>query len=91
MSKKTGIFDVSVDLRNMVVGESPKPKRKDFTVEKALKTVSMQMKVSRLRERTIKDYNLHVNHFCKVTEVIYLSDITTNEVYDWLNSMEVSN
>ena len=49
------------------------------------------MKVSGLRERTIKDYNLHVIHFCKLTEVIYLSDITTNEVYDWLNSMEVSN
>ena len=36
-------------------------------------------------------YNLHVNHFCKITSSVYLSDITTNEIYDWLNSMEVSN
>ena len=91
MSKRTGVFDVKLDLQNLVLGDNPKSKKKDMTIEKVLKTVSMQMRVSGLRERTISDYNLHVNHFSKVTKSIYLSDKTTNEIYEWLNSMEVSN
>ena len=91
MSKRTGVFDVKIDLQNVVFGDNPKAKKKDMTIEKALKTVSMQMKVSGLRERTISDYNLHVNHFCKITSSVYLSDITTNEIYEWLNWMELSN
>ena len=91
MTKRKGIFDVQIDLPSMELDDKPKAKKKDMTIEKAIQTVSMQMKVSGLRERTISDYNLHVDHFCKITGTIYLSDITTNEIYDWLNSMEVSN
>ena len=91
MSKRTGVFDVRLDLQKVGLGDNPKSKKKDMTIEKVLKTVSMQMRVSGLRERTISDYNLHVNHFCKITSSVNLSDITTNEIYEWLNSMEVSN
>ena len=58
MSKRTGMFDVKLDLQNMVLSENSKAKKKDMTIEKVLTTVSMQMRVSGLRERTISDYNL---------------------------------
>lgn len=80
MSKRTGVFDVKLDVQNVGLGGNTKNKKKDMTIEKALKTVSMQMRMSGLRERTISDYNLHVNHFSNVTKSIYLSDITANEI-----------
>ena len=52
------MFDVKIDLQNMVLGENSKAKKKDMTIEKVLTTVSMQMRVSGLCERTISDYNL---------------------------------
>lgn len=91
MTKRKGVFDVKLDLPSVELDDKPNAKKKEMTIEKVLQTVSMQMKVSGLRERTISDYKLHVNHFCKITGSIYLSDITTNEIYEWLNSMEVSN
>ncbi|MCH6267199.1 site-specific integrase [Bacillus sp. FJAT-50051] len=60
-------------------------------VIKALDTITRQMKVSGNRSRTISDYVLQVNHFQKITGVKYVSDITTVTVYQWLDSMNVSN
>lgn len=91
MSKKTGVFDVNLDLNELLIGSDNHSKKIELSLEKALKTVTMQMKVSGLRERTISDYNLHVNHFAEITNVEYLSDISTNKIYEWLDSMEVSN
>lgn len=44
MSKRTGVFDVKLDLQNVVLGDNPIAKKKDMTIDKALKTVSMQMR-----------------------------------------------
>ncbi|WP_427137343.1 tyrosine-type recombinase/integrase [Psychrobacillus psychrodurans] len=81
-----------VNLRNLVqLDETAKFMKQGMTIEKALTILNRQMKVSGLRERTIKDYNLYIKQFCLITGVIYLSDITLEKIYDWLDSMNVSN
>jgi integrase/recombinase XerD len=57
----------------------------------ALDVITRQMKISGNRSRTISDYILHVQHFQTITNVQYVSDITADTVYRWLDSMNVSN
>ncbi|WP_374121028.1 tyrosine-type recombinase/integrase [Neobacillus sp. PS2-9] len=104
MSKRKGILDVEVDVRK-IFGELPisrssaskiqkeqtKVSNESIPVTKALDIITRQMKVSGNRSRTISDYVLQVNHFQKITGVKYVSDITTVTVYQWLDSMNVSN
>ena len=81
-----------VNLRSLVqLDETGKSLKQEMTIEKALTTLNKQMRVSGLRERTIKDYNLYIKQFCLITGVTYLSDITTEKIYDWLDTMNVSN
>jgi integrase/recombinase XerD len=47
--------------------------------------------VSGNRSRTISDYVRHVEHFQTVTDVQYISEITADTIYQWLDSMNVSN
>ncbi|MEH7693232.1 site-specific integrase [Bacillus altitudinis] len=60
-------------------------------ISNALDVITRQMKVSGNRSRTISDYVLHVEHFQSVTNVKYVGNITANSIYQWLDSMEVSN
>ncbi|WML60650.1 site-specific integrase [Neobacillus sp. PS2-9] len=71
--------------------EQTKVSNESIPVTKALDIITRQMKVSGNRSRTISDYVLQVNHFQKITGVKYVSDITTVTVYQWLDSMNVSN
>lgn len=81
-----------VNLRNLVqLDEAGKSLKQGMTIEKALATLNKQMRVSGLRERTIKDYNLYTKQFCLITGVTHLSDITSEKIYDWLDTMNVSN
>ena len=80
-----------VNLRNLVQLDETAKFRQGMSIEKALTILNRQMKVSGLMERTIKDYNLYIKQFCLITGVIYLSDITLEKIYDWLDSMNVSN
>ncbi|MGB6779751.1 MAG: site-specific integrase [Planococcus citreus] len=92
MSKRSGVFDVAIDVRNLLEGEPlQKSKGSTMTAEKAITVITKQMQVSGFRERTIKDYRLHWNHFLTVTKLVYLTDITTEVIYSWLGSMDVSN
>ncbi|RLQ91948.1 site-specific integrase [Planomicrobium sp. Y74] len=92
MSKRSGVFDVQEDVSKLVRGEEQKrPESGAMTVEKALRVITKQMQVSGFRERTINDYQLHWNHFAKITGVTFLTEITPNSIYSWLNSMTVSN
>ncbi|MGM9944760.1 MAG: site-specific integrase [Lysinibacillus sp.] len=89
MTKKKGIFDVSVST------EILKPKKetiaKGMEVEKALSIIERQMRLNGYRERTLNDYNLIFNHFTEATGVKYLEEITVTKIYEWLDSMNVSN
>ncbi|MEC1396427.1 site-specific integrase [Peribacillus simplex] len=60
-------------------------------ITNALDVITRQMKVSGNRSRTISDYTLHVKHFRSITKVQYVSEITANTIYQWLDSMKVSN
>lgn len=92
MSKRSGVFDVQVDVSKLVRGEQEKqPERSLMTLEKAMRVIVRQMQVSGFRERTMKDYQLHWNHFTQITKTTYLAEITADKIYAWLGSMEVSN
>lgn len=104
MTKRKGTFDVGVDVRKLI-GDTPtshtdtktEQKRTQevsndcISVSKALEVITRQMKVSGNRTRTIDDYVLHVNHFQTITKLEYVSDITADTIYHWLDSMDVSN
>ncbi|WP_047981673.1 tyrosine-type recombinase/integrase [Ornithinibacillus contaminans] len=60
-------------------------------LDKAIEIIIQQMKVSGYRDRTITDYLNYMGQFRKVTNVKYLEEITTDSIYSWLNSMDVSN
>ncbi|QWG36460.1 site-specific integrase [Bacillus mycoides] len=49
------------------------------------------MKVSGYRSRTISDYILHVQRFQNVTHVKYVTDISADTIYRWLDNMNVGN
>ena len=50
---------------NLVFGDKKTTKMKFInnfmTIDKAIQTITKQMKVSEFRERTMQDYNLHMN------------------------------
>lgn len=100
MTKRKGVFDVNVDVRELLneQPDSSQTSKKQLIessdsirISNALDSVVRQMKVSGNRIRTISDYIRHVNHFQTVTKVIFVCEITADTIYDWLGSMNVSN
>lgn len=106
MTKKKGIFDVEADIplfkqgkdtgiQEMISGASAASTASNKQVERDLDRVMdiiiQQMKVSGYRERTITDYISYMAQFRKATNVTSLEDITTDTIYLWLDSMNVSN
>ena len=92
MSKRSGVFDVQVDVSELIRGEQlQQPKSSLMTLEKAMVVITKQMQVSGFRERTMKDYILHWNHFAKITGATYLTEINADTIYTCLGSMAVSN
>ncbi|MET3658600.1 tyrosine-type recombinase/integrase [Sporosarcina psychrophila] len=89
MSKRSGIFDVSIKT-DLLQPEKSAPAPKGMSVEKALFTIQQQMKLNGYRERTLNDYNLIFIKFAEITEVQYLEEITVSSIYEWLESMDVS-
>jgi len=87
LSKRSGIFDVSIKTDLL---QSEKSAPKGMSVEKALFTITQQMKLNGYRERTLSDYTLIFNKFAEITRVQYLEEITVSSIYEWLESMEVS-
>lgn len=49
------------------------------------------MRASGYRGRTASDYILHVQHFQSITNAEYVAHISSNSIYRWLDSMNVSN
>ncbi|MBO0587168.1 hypothetical protein [Sporosarcina sp. E16_8] len=66
MSKRSGIFDVSIKT-DLLQPEKSTPK--GMSVEKALFTITQQMKLNGYRERTLSDYTLIFNKFAEITRV----------------------
>ncbi|MEK4085155.1 tyrosine-type recombinase/integrase [Psychrobacillus sp. FSL K6-1415] len=88
MTHKKAIYTVAEDLSGVFRNSAINP---EMNVVDALEIVVKQMKTTGYRERTLYDYELHISHFIKITGVTNLSDITIHHIYEWLESMKVSN
>ncbi|GAF24066.1 hypothetical protein JCM19047_3934 [Bacillus sp. JCM 19047] len=94
MSKKRASLSVQDDLSNVFPLPSSATYREhteEISIEKALIIITRHMKAAGRRERTISDYELHVNHFSETVNVYYLKQLNADHVYEWLESMQVSN
>lgn len=93
MTKKTGLFDVNIDLDSIMVfpEQTVTQKINSRTIDEASVLIIQQMTASGYRHRTIKDYETIIRSFKKVQDVQFLSDITLNTIYGWLGQMSVSN
>lgn len=87
MSKKTGIYDVSIKTEIL----KAKTITKGMDAKKALEIVHRQMSLNGYRERTLNDYLRIFNHFLGASKVETLEEITVDTIYKWLESMNVSN
>ncbi|MGG4467235.1 site-specific integrase [Paenibacillus alvei] len=94
MPKKKKIFTIEEDLRQLIIDNAIEIKLKteydEMKIEDAFAIILRQMEVSGLRERTIRDYKLHVNHYIKATGAVYLDEISVETIYEWLETMVVS-
>lgn len=88
MTRKKAVYTVKEDLSDVFRNTAINP---EITVADALDAVLKQLETTGYRQRTLYDYNLHIRHFIKITEVNNLSEITIHHIYDWLQSMKVSN
>lgn len=93
MTKKSGVFDVDFD-GLLPIETKKKNKKKDIesrTIDNALEIVIRQMIASGYRKRTTEDYRRIVGNYQKAQSLKYLSDITVDTIYNWLEDMNVAN
>ncbi|MBM7691133.1 integrase [Peribacillus deserti] len=88
-SAKVGIQEKLLDTSSSTTASANEKDGRDL--DSIMEIIIQQMKVSGYRERTITDYLTYMAHFRKATHVEYLEDITTDTIYLWLGSMNVSN
>lgn len=101
MTKKKDILSISDDLSNIFSDDFKVNSRgRDadsqrsydrMTIVRGLEIVTRQMEISGNRPRTISDYELHVTHFVNQVGLSYIDDIKSDNIYDWLSSMNVGN
>jgi integrase/recombinase XerD len=91
MSKRKASLVVQTDLSDLFSDNPQRNSSKGYPIEKALSTVLRQMKAAGLRERTISDYELHVNHFAEIISARTLEELNADHIFEWLSSMNVSN
>jgi site-specific recombinase XerD len=84
MTKKKRILTVETDLSDI-------KNKFGITIENALNIVTKQMEISGNRIRTINDYHLYVKSYIKVTNAVFVTDISVESIYEWLASMNVAN
>lgn len=79
MTKKSGLFEVDVDL-NLLKFENEATvkhvKNNSKMIKDAIQIVKRQMISSGLRPRTIKDYETIVNHLKDAQAITFLNEIT---------------
>lgn len=90
VTKKIEALTVSTNVSKILKDTEVKSSKRKITVEKALEILNRQMKINGIRERTLKDYNLIFNQFAEFNNVTYLEEFTSQSIYDWLDSMDVS-
>ncbi|MER2008973.1 MAG: site-specific integrase [Psychrobacillus sp.] len=93
MTKKSGLFDIDVDLCgiDIVSQKSMAKENHSKKVEDALSIILQQMQTSGYRTRTMMDYKTIVLNFQKATNIEYIDEVKTETIYNWLDSMQVTN
>ncbi|RXH52793.1 hypothetical protein D6T70_04190 [Kurthia gibsonii] len=93
MTKSKGIINLDFDVGKIIETEKneEEEKKHGITIDQALEVIIRQMEVSGYRERTINDYKYYVNRLKNEANVVYLSDITINTLYNWLGQMDMKN
>lgn len=91
MGRKKGIFAIENMTVNTSVKKPSEAQKNSITIEQALTVVFQQMRVSGNRDRTISDYTYIFNQFVKTNNLVYVEDITTDTIYNFLDSLKVSN
>lgn len=94
MTKKSGLFEVDIDLALLKLESeiSVEPKKEaSKKIDEAVEIVIKQMESSGYRPRTIIDYETIVGNFKKAQAIEYLSEITLGTIYNWLDQMQVCN
>ena len=93
MTKKKEAYKVDVNLTDLLA-EIPRPNERPknaLSVTRALEIVIQQMRGQGRRERTIRDYELHVADFARVNGNPAVQELSADHIYRWLSSMNVSN
>lgn len=93
MTKKSGLFDIDFGIEEIeIIPQQSKVKvNNSKSIEDALIIILQQMQTSGYRERTMKDYETIVSNFQKATNIEYLDEVRTETIYEWLDSMQVTN
>lgn len=94
MTKKSGLFEVDIDLALLKLESEilVEPKKEaSKKIDEAVEIVIKQMESSGYRPRTIIDYETIVRNFKKAQAIEYLSEITLGTIYNWLDQMQVCN
>ncbi|MGY3189728.1 tyrosine-type recombinase/integrase [Lysinibacillus sp. TE18511] len=88
MTKKIGILQVGTNVSSSI--KKTETAKLGTTALSAMEIINRQMKLNGIRKRTIDDYNLNFTQFIEFNELTYLDQITTDTIYNWLDSMNVS-
>jgi len=95
MTKKLGLFDIDFDIAlpdtPIEVVSVKKHVNEGRYFDDAINLICKQMNASGYRERTIKDYETILGNFRKSMQITFISDVTVDVIYMWLDSMNVTN
>lgn len=86
--RKHGIFAVNADIA-VKPSENHNPNHNSLTIRNALVTVFQQMRIAGNRIRTIDSYSYVFMQFSTVNNLKYVEDITSDSIYNYLDSLEV--
>lgn len=94
-NSRLGIFDVNLEQESSNKSLSSKGnmysrKGDRLEIDVALNTILKQMEVSGNRQRTIDDYKYYFDDFTDKTNITYVDEISNNDIYIWLDNMNVS-
>ncbi|MGB2993570.1 MAG: site-specific integrase [Paenisporosarcina sp.] len=90
MGRKHGIFSIQTEEVNIST-KTKEVKRSGTPIPQALETIYQQMRIAGNRIRTIESYDYIINQFIKFNKLEYVEDITTDSIYSYLDSIDVSN
>lgn len=90
MGRKNGVFAIQ-DEDGVTEFNRVSQRRNALKIDDALIIVYQQMRVSGNRERTITDYDYIFKQFVKVNNLRYVENINSDSIYNYLDSINVSN